>query len=97
MSSQHSLTKSGETITDKDTMIRQSVDADYWYALINEKEAAMFAGLSIRSMQGFRYRGGGARFVRISSRCIKYRRIDLRDWIEAKLRTSTSDTGTEAA
>lgn len=69
-------------------------DAHFWYALINEAEAALFLGVSIRSMQGFRHRGGGPRFVRISSRCIKYRRIDLRAWSERRLRTSTSDHGT---
>ena len=69
----------------------QEDDTYAWFALINETEAARFLGVSVRSMQGFRYRGGGPRFVRISSRCIKYRRIDLRAWSEHLLRTGTSD------
>jgi hypothetical protein len=69
--------------------------AAYWYELIDEAEAARFLDLNPRTMQGFRYRGGGPRFVRLSSRCVKYRRIDLRDWAEAKLRTSTSDLGSD--
>jgi len=68
-------------------------DAHFWYALVNEIEAAHFLGVSVRSMQGFRYRGGGPRFIRISGRCIKYRRIDLRAWSERRLCTSTSDPG----
>ena len=68
-------------------------DNDYWHALIDERCAAEFMGLSVRTLQGLRYRGGGPRFVRISSRCTKYRRTDLRAWAEARLRTSTSDMG----
>ena len=34
-------------------------DGNYWYALIGEAEAADFLNLSVRSMQGYRYRGGG--------------------------------------
>ena len=65
----------------------------FWHSLIDEKEAAAFLGLERRSMQGFRQRGGGPAFMRISSRCIRYRRIDLRDWAEARMRSSTSDAG----
>lgn len=70
--------------------------SDYWQALINEFEAAAFLGLSVRSLQGFRYKGGGPRFIRVSSRCVKYRRIDCREWAEARLRFSTSDPGSES-
>jgi hypothetical protein len=66
-------------------------DTDYWYALIEEGAAAEFLNLARRSMQGYRYRGGGPRWVSISARCVKYRRIDLRRWAEAKLRSSTSE------
>ena len=68
-------------------------DRDYWYALIDEKAAATFVDVEPRTMQGFRQRGGGPKFIRISSRCIRYRRIDLRDWAEARMRPSTSDVG----
>ena len=66
-------------------------DADYWHSLIDENEAATFLNLSARTLQGLRYRGGGPPFVRISSRCLKYRRLDCRNWAESRLRTSTSD------
>lgn len=74
----------------------QQSDGDYWHALIDEKAAAAFLNLSPRTLQGFRQSGGGARFVRLSARCIKYRRADLREWTETRLRNSTSDPGTEA-
>ena len=55
-------------------------DLDYWFELIKEKPAAGFVGLQVRTLQGYRYRGGGPKFCRISARCIRYRRADLRDW-----------------
>jgi hypothetical protein len=67
--------------------------SDYWQGLIDEKLAAEFLTLSRRTMQGFRYRGGGPEYFALSSRCVRYRRIDLRHWAEGHLRTSTSDTG----
>ena len=70
--------------------------SDYWNALVDEQAAAAFLSLTIRTLQGWRYRGGGPQYVRVSARCIRYRRADLRDWAEARLRTSTSDPGGEA-
>ena len=72
-------------------------DADYWHALINEKEGGAFLDLTDRAMQGYRQRGDGPRFIRLSSRCIRYRRIDLKAWAETRIRTSTSDPGQAAA
>lgn len=69
----------------------------FWYELINEAEAAKFLNLTARTIQGYRYKGGGPRYVRISSRCVKYRRIDCREWAEARMRTSTSDPGLREA
>ena len=75
----------------------QDEGGDYWNALIDEKAAGAFLGLTARTMQSKRQKGGGPRFVRLSSRCIRYRRVDLREHTEARLRTSTSDPGQAAA
>ncbi len=72
-------------------------DPDYWNALINEKEAGDFLGLSDRAMQKMRQTGGGPRYVHISSRCLRYRRVDLRIWADSRMRSSTSDPGQAAA
>lgn len=69
---------------------------DYWHGLIDENDAARFLGLRPRTMQKFRYEGGGPNFVRLSSRCVKYRRLDLCSWSEDRLRSSTSDDGIAA-
>ena len=70
-----------------------SDDCDYWYSLIPEKLAAAFRGVTERKMQKDRQTGNGPKFIRISSRCIRYRRIDLREDAEARMRSSTADTG----
>ena len=67
--------------------------SDYWHGLLNERMAADFLGVTTRTMQLMRQRGGGARFVRISARCIRYRRADLKAWADERLRTSTADPG----
>lgn len=60
-------------------------------SLIPEKKAAEFLGLSIKTLQKRRVTGGGPVYIRISSRCVRYRRIDLIAWANALARTSTSD------
>ncbi len=72
-------------------------DPTFWNSLIDEKSAAAFLGLTDRFMQHRRQQGDGPRYVAVSSRCIRYRRIDLRAWSEARLRSSTSDPGLVAA
>ncbi len=72
-------------------------DPAFWNSLIREAPAARFLDYSVRTMQGMRYRGGGPRYILMSSRCIRYRRSDLREWAEQRLRTSTADRGPEAA
>ena len=81
-----------------DGLARGPPDAsDYWWGLIDEKAAAEHLNLTDRAMQAFRQRGDGSKYIRISSRCIRYRRIDLKAWAEARLRKSTSDPGQDAA
>jgi predicted DNA-binding transcriptional regulator AlpA len=64
-------------------------------ALLDEVQAAQFLNVSTRCLQAWRQRGGGPRFVRISSRCLRYRRRDLLTWSEERLARSTSDTSCE--
>lgn len=68
-----------------------SRDPDYLDRLIAEQEAAGFIGYSVRALQGWRLRGGGPKFIRVSSRSIRYRRRDLIEWAEAHLKSSTSE------
>ena len=68
-------------------------DPEYWHALIDEDAAGDFLDVTPRSMQKWRQTGDGPPFVRISSRCIRYTRLNCRTWYEARLRASTSDAG----
>lgn len=92
MSLEHSPARAGNGVTSGGN----PDDPDYWFKLIDEVVAAEFLDVTPRKMQADRQKGGGARYVRLSSRCIKYRRHDLREYSEARLRSSTSDTGPEA-
>ncbi|MBL6945876.1 MAG: DNA-binding protein [Rhodospirillales bacterium] len=66
-------------------------DPDYLDRLVNENEAASFIGYTIRALQGWRVKGGGPKFVKVSARSIRYRRRDLIEWAESLLKTSTSE------
>ena len=57
---------------------------EFWYGLVNERNAARFLALSDRRLQGLRYEGGGPRFVRLSGRCVRYRRADLLKWAQGR-------------
>jgi predicted DNA-binding transcriptional regulator AlpA len=59
--------------------------------LITEVELADWLEVSLRTLQGWRVRGGGPRYVRISSRCVRYRVSCVRAWIEARLASHTSE------
>lgn len=61
------------------------------YALMGEDAGAAFCHLTPRAMQNFRLKGNGPRFIKIGSRCIRYRKIDLIEWQESQVRTSTSN------
>ena len=72
-------------------------DPGFWYSLISEKAMAIFEDVTVRTLQKWRQTGEGPKFVRLSAKCVKYRRIDGRVHAEARLRSSTSDPGPEAS
>ena len=64
-------------------------------ALLTEQEAATLLHVTVKAVQGWRYRGGGPRFVKVG-RCVRYRLEDLQAFVLAALRSSTSDPGPPA-
>ena len=60
-------------------------------ALLTEQQGAALLGVTARALQKWRSKGSGPPFVRISSRCIRYRRRDLVDWSVDRLKHSTSE------
>ncbi len=57
-------------------------------ALISPRATAALTGLSPRTLEGMRLQGRGPAFVQVSSRCIRYRFGDLRDWIALRRRVT---------
>ena len=76
-----------------------SVEADiaYWESLIDETAGGDFLGLTPRTMQAMRQRGGGPPYIVVSSRCLRYTRRRLKTWADKRVRVSTSDPGQAAA
>lgn len=64
------------------------VDADLF---LNEARAAELLSINPRTLQQWRLRGTGPKFVRISTRCVRYRYRDLMVWADRLLRSSTSE------
>ncbi len=64
--------------------------------MIDETATAKLLGVSKRTLQGWRWRGGGPPFLRIGMRAIRYDPCALRAWIEEQRRTSTSDLGADS-
>lgn len=71
-------------------------DPDYLSRMINETEAADYIGHSKRALQNWRVRGGGPKFIKVSGRSIRYRRLDLNAWAESKLVASTSEAANDS-
>lgn len=59
-------------------------------ALLFGAEAAYLAGLSARTLESLRLRGGGPVYVKLG-RAVRYRRADILAWTAGKLRRSTGD------
>ncbi len=53
-------------------------------------EAAHFLGMSPRTLEAWRVRGGGPVFSKIGTRAVRYRRSDLIAWSAGRQRQSTS-------
>lgn len=58
--------------------------------LLTPSEVAEMLGVKLRTLEAWRYRGGGPQYIRISHRCIRYRPEDVRNWLKARVRASTS-------
>lgn len=66
-------------------------------ALLNQRQAAARLGLAPRTLESFRFKGGGPPFVRISARCVRYRPADLDAWIADRVHLHTHLAANAAA
>jgi len=75
-------------------MTMPEVDLEDEDRLYTEEGAAQFLRVTTRSLQNWRTRPHGPMgppYVRISSRCIRYRRRDLIAWAKGRLRNSPQE------
>ncbi len=60
--------------------------------LLTEMELEAEDGFNHRTLQAWRVRGGGPKYLKIG-RSVRYRRKDIEAWLASKIRRSTSDPG----
>ncbi len=60
-------------------------------ALLIETQAAQLLNLTPRALQSWRARDCGPPYIRISSRCIRYRRKDVVAWAQTLIEDSNAD------
>lgn len=77
---------------DRSTNMLIATDKTDPASLLNEDDAAGFLGVSERTLQGWRVSGAGPKFVKLG-RIVRYRRIDLIDFIDARVAGSTTEAG----
>jgi predicted DNA-binding transcriptional regulator AlpA len=61
-------------------------------AALNENQAAEFLGVSVRTLQAWRVRGGGPRYIKIG-RSVRYQRRELVAFQESHTVSSTTEAG----
>lgn len=57
---------------------------------ISTKDLASRTGTSPRLWDGYRCKGGGPQYFRISARCVRYRWGDVVDWMNARRFANTT-------
>lgn len=58
--------------------------------ILTVEEAAEYVRLKKNTLDIYRTKGNGPPFIRISAGAVRYRRSDLKKWLESRIVTSTS-------
>jgi len=64
--------------------------------LIDEVAGARILNCKVKTLQAWRSRGGGPRYVKVGS-LVRYRKSDILEWIERRTVDSTSRTTPDTA
>ena len=62
-------------------------------SLLTTKEAAHYLCVSKAFLERDRWAGARIPFLKIGSRSVRYRKLDLDEYLDRQVRRSTSDTG----
>jgi hypothetical protein len=65
-------------------------EGDHMDRLMTESQAAEILCYTVRALQNWRVRGGGPRFIKVSSRSIRYTPRDLQNWVDARKISNTA-------
>jgi predicted DNA-binding transcriptional regulator AlpA len=65
--------------------------------LYSIEQVADYLGVTRGALATMRYERRGPRWTKISSRVVKYRGKELREWLDQRVRSSTSDDEVAAA
>lgn len=60
------------------------------HAILTTREAAEVTGLAVPTLNKLRVYGGGPLFCKLG-RSVRYRRVDLEEWLAARVVSSTSE------
>ena len=52
--------------------------------LLSQRQVALRLGVSARTIEGWRARGVGPPFLRLSARAVRYRSSDLEQWLDQR-------------
>ncbi len=74
----------------------RAVSSAFAPPLLDNNQAADFLGLGRRTLENWRVRGDGPRFLRVG-RAIRYARSDLEAWLDTRRFRSTSEADNSEA
>ncbi|MBI1686452.1 helix-turn-helix domain-containing protein [Caulobacter hibisci] len=68
----------------------QLLDPSTGDALLTTDQAAALLGISPRTLEGYRRKGGGPLFVALSRNAVRYRPADLKAWLDSRTAPHTA-------
>ena len=60
-------------------------------ALLSPSEVADLLGVPVKTLEQWRWKGTGPRFLRLPSRAVRYDAAELENWLDSRRMRSTSD------
>jgi hypothetical protein len=75
-----------------DTKTREKSSSRQAPTVLDTRGAADFLGVSARTLEGLRVRGGGPRYAKVGG-SVRYRLASLEEYLRQQERASTSDPG----
>lgn len=58
---------------------------------IDEKQVAEYLGISAKTLQGYRVKGGGPEFMKLGHKTVRYKISDIQEWAKNHKKKNTSE------